>query len=72
MKRFRVTEDLDFETVVAKFDTLDEVVKYCYSRKDISPSYLNVECLVDDIKIDCDQLLGIWEDGERPGDLQFF
>ena len=68
MKRFRVSENLDFERIVAKFDTLQEVVDYCYSRKDISPSYLNVECLEDDIKIDCDELLGAFEDGECPMD----
>ena len=72
MKRFRITEDLGFEEIVAKFDTISEVVKYVYSREDITPAYLNVECLEDDIKIDCDELLGAWEDGERPEDLQFF
>jgi len=72
MKRFRVSENLDFEEIVAKFDTIEEVVEYVNGRDDISPAYLNVECLEDDIKIDCDELLGAWEDGERPEDLQFF
>ncbi len=72
MKRFRVVENLDFQKIVAKFDTIVEVVEYVYSRDDISPAYLDVECLEDDIKIDCDELLGVWEEGERPEDLQFF
>lgn len=69
MKRFRVTEDYN---VVGKFNTLQEVVDYCNGRDDISPSYLNVECLVDDITICCDELVGTFDEGECPEDLTFF
>jgi hypothetical protein len=31
-----------------------------------------VECLVDEIEIEADELIAAWLEGERPEDLQFF
>ena len=73
MKRFRVIEVVDYRVVVAKCDTLLEVVEYVHGVEEhIHPQYLYVECLVDDITINCDELLGSFEDGESPLDLQYF
>lgn len=41
-------------------------------KRDLSLQQYYVECIVDDIQIDADDLIEAWNKGERPGDLQFF
>lgn len=72
IKRFRVI-DPSGQSETGKYDTITEVVADLRSPKrkaDLFPYY--VECLVDDIKIDADELLAAWDEGERPEDLQSF
>ena len=72
IKRFRVT-DPNGLTETCSYDTIDEVVADLKSNKrDLSLSTYYVECLVDNIEIEADELLKAWDEGERPGDLQMF
>lgn len=71
-KRFKIV-DPSGRTENSRYDTIKELVADLQSKKrDLSmPSYY-VEDLEDDIEITADELLGAWNEGERPEDLQMF
>ena len=69
MKRFRV---LDFQrNVVFKSETTEACFKYLKTQ-DMGLSSFSVEDVVDDIEVDADDFVKAFDDGEDPGDLQFF
>lgn len=71
-KRFKIT-DPSGRTETSRYDTIKEVVKDLQSNKrDLSLQNYYVECLEDDIRIDADELLKAWDEGERLEDLNFF
>lgn len=72
MKRFKII-DPSGRTENTKYNTIKEVVEDLQSNKrDLSLQNYWVECLVDDIEVDADELLQAWKEGERPEDLQMF
>ena len=72
MKRFKIT-DPSGRTETTKHDTIEEVVENLLSPKcDLSSQNYYVECCIDDIEIDAEELITAWKEGERPKDLQFF
>lgn len=72
IKRFKVT-DPSGRTETKRYDTIKEVIEDLKSSKrDLSLQRYYVECLVDEIEIEADELLKAWDEGERPGDLQMF
>jgi hypothetical protein len=72
MKRFKVI-DPSGRTETGRYNTMIEVVNDLQSSKrDLSLQHYMVECLIDDIEIDADELLEAWNRGERFEDLQFF
>lgn len=72
MKRFRIIDPSGhFETT--KHDTILEVIKELDQRRDnVCLDTYYVECLIDEIEINADELISAWLDGERPEDLQMF
>ena len=72
IKRFKVT-DPSGRTETMRYDTIKEVVSDLKSSKrDLSLQRYYVECLVDEIEMEADDLLKAWDEGERPEDLQMF
>lgn len=72
MKRFRIT-DPSGRTETTHHDSIEEVIEnLTMGDRDVSLQTYYVECLVDDIEINADELLVAWREGERPEDLQFF
>lgn len=72
MKRFKII-DPSGRTENTTHDTIEEVVKDLLSdKRDLSLQTYYVECLVDDIEIEADELINAWKEGERPEDLQMF
>jgi hypothetical protein len=72
MKRFKII-DPSSRTENTRYNTIKEVVKDLLSTKrDLSLQTYYVECLVDEIEIEADELIAAWKEGERPEDLQFF
>lgn len=72
MNRFVITAPFGY-AAPTYHKTIEEVVKQLKSKKcGISLNTYYVDCLIDDIQITADELLQVWEEGERPQDLQFF
>jgi len=72
MKRFIIT-DPSGHIETTKHDTISEVIKEIDKRHDnICLDTYYVECLIDDIQINADELISAWLEGERPEDLQMF
>ena len=72
MKRFKII-DPSGRTPNTKYDTIKEVVEDLQgSKRDLGLQTYYVECLVDEIEIEADELMQAWENGERPEDLQMF
>ena len=72
MKRFKII-DPSGRTENTRYNTIKEVVEDLLSTKrDLSLQKYYVECLVDDIEIEADELIAAWNEGERPEDLQMF
>jgi hypothetical protein len=72
MERFKII-DPSGRTSNTRYETLKEVVEdLLSSKRDLSLQKYYVECSVDDIEIEADDLIAVWNDGERPEDLQFF
>ena len=72
MERFRII-DPSGRRETTKHETIVHVIKTLNSSScDLSFQHYIVECIVDDIEINADELLEAWRDGERPGDLQMF
>ena len=72
IKRFKLT-DPSGRTETARYDTIKEVISDLQSSKrDLSLQRYYVECLIDEIEIEADELMKYWDDGERPEDLQMF
>jgi hypothetical protein len=72
MKRFKII-DPSSRTENTRHSTIEEVVKDLLSTKrDLYLQTYYVECLVDEIEIEADELIAAWKEGERPEDLQFF
>jgi hypothetical protein len=72
MKRFKII-DPSGRTENTRYNTIKEVVEDLLSNKrDLSLQNYYVECSVDDIEIEADELLDAWRDDERPEDLQMF
>jgi hypothetical protein len=72
MKRFKII-DPSGRTENTRYNTIKEVVEDLLSNKrDLSLQKYYVECLVDDIEIEADELIAAWKEGERPEDLQMF
>jgi hypothetical protein len=71
-KRFKIT-DPSGRTENCRYTTIEEVVAdLTSSKRDLSLQTYYVECLMDEIEIEADELLEAWRRGERPQDLQFF
>jgi hypothetical protein len=71
-KRFKIT-DPSGRTENTVFSTIKEVINDLKSSKrDMSLQTYYVECLVDEIEIEADELIAAWNEGERPEDLQMF
>jgi uncharacterized UBP type Zn finger protein len=72
MKRFKII-DPSGRTESTRHNTIKEVVDdLLSSKRDLSLQNYYVECLVDDIEIEADELIAAWKKGERPKDLQMF
>jgi hypothetical protein len=72
MKRFTVV-DPSGRTENTSHKTIKEVISDLQSNKrDLSLQTYFVECSIDDIEINADELLQAWKEGERPEDLQMF
>jgi hypothetical protein len=72
MKRFKII-DPSVRTENTRYDTIKEVVAdLLSSNRDLSLQNYYVECSVDDIQIEADELIAAWKEGERPEDLQMF
>ncbi len=72
MKRFKII-DPSGRIENTRHKTIKEVVEDLLSNKrDLSLQNYYVECLVDDIEIEADELITAWNEGERPEDLQMF
>jgi len=72
MKRFRII-DPSGRHETTKHDTILEVIKELDKRRDnVCLETYYVECLIDDIEINADELISAWLEGERPEDLQMF
>lgn len=72
MKRFKII-DPSGRTENTRHNTIKEVVDdLLSSKRDLSLQKYYVECLVDDIEIEADELISAWKEGERPEDLQMF
>jgi hypothetical protein len=71
-KRFKIV-DPSGRTENTRYSTIKEVVDDLKSSKrDMSLQTYYVECLVDDIEIEADELIEAYDRGETPEDLQFF
>ena len=72
MKRFKII-DPSGRTENTRYSAIKEVVDDLLSNKrDLSLQSYYVECSVDDIEIETDELIAAWKEGERPEDLQMF
>lgn len=72
MKRFKII-DPSGRTENTRYNTIKEVVSdLLSSKRDLSLQNYYVECSVDDIEIEADELIKAWKEGERPEDLQMF
>lgn len=74
IKRFRIWyRDGIQDTTVLRCDTIAEVIEWCKKNelKAMLDNYM-VECLLDEIEIQTDELMEAWAQGERPEDLQMF
>ena len=72
MKRFKII-DPSGRTENTRHNTIKEVVDDLLSpKRDLSLQNYYVECSVDDIEIEADELIVVWREGERPEDLQMF
>ena len=73
-KRFRIWLSNGIQrTTEARFDTISEVIRWCQDNEEkamLDPYW--VECLVDEIEVQTDELMEAWARGERPEDLQMF
>ena len=68
MKQFRITED---NQVIEKFDTLQQCVD-CLNKLEMGLHGYYVEDLENDIEVDGDEVLEVFDRGESPKDLTFF
>ena len=72
MKRFKII-DPSGRTENTRHSTIKQVVEDLLSpKRDLSLQNYYVECSVDDMEIDADELIKVWKEGERPEDLQMF
>jgi hypothetical protein len=72
MKRFKIV-DPSGRTGNTLYSTLKEVVDDLKSgKRDMSLQTYYVECAVDEIEIEADELIDAYNRGETPEDLQFF
>ena len=72
MKRFKII-DPSGRTENTRYSTIKKVVDdLLSSKRDLSLQIYYVECLVDEIQIQSDELITAWKEGERPEDLQMF
>lgn len=72
MKRFKII-DPSGRTENTRHSTIKEVVNdLLSSKRDLSLQKYYVECSVDEIEIEADELIASWKEGERPEDLQMF
>jgi hypothetical protein len=72
IKRFKII-DPSGRTENSRYYTIKEVIEDLQSNKrDLSLQNYHVECLIDEIEIEADELLEAWGEGERPEDLQMF
>jgi hypothetical protein len=72
MKRFKII-DPSGRTENTRYNTIKEVVEdLLSSKRDLSLQNYYVECLVDGIEIEADELIAAWNEGENPEDLQMF
>lgn len=71
-KRFKII-DPSGRTENKRYATIKEVVSDLLSEKrDLSLQKYYVECLIDEIEIEADELILAWNNDERPEDLQMF
>jgi hypothetical protein len=72
MNRFMISAPYGYQKPTYH-KTIEEVVNQLKSKAcDTSLNTYYITCLIDDIEITADELLQVWEEGERPEDLQFF
>lgn len=71
VKRFRVF-NTEYQTRVFEADTTNEVADF-FSKQDVTTlEEFFVDCVIDDIEVTANDFMEVWNEGERPGDLQFF
>jgi len=72
MKRFKIIDPSE-RTENTRHSTIKQVVDDLLSdKRDLSLQNYYVECLIDEIEIEADELIKAWNEGERPEDLQMF
>ena len=72
IKRFKVI-DPSYRSETTRHETIEQVVAELKSKnRDMSLQTYYVECVIDDIEIEADELIKAWEKGERPDDLSSF
>lgn len=71
IKRFRLW-DIENQAVILRTDSLEECALEILKKDSLIWSEFFVEDLIDDIEVNCEELMSVWESGERPGDLQMF
>jgi len=72
MKRFKII-DPSGHTENTRHNTIEEVVNDLLGKgRDMSLQTYYVNCLIDEIEIEADELISVWLEGERPDDLQMF
>lgn len=78
LKRFRV-KDSNYQEVAAKFDTTEECYHFIKNGGSISnpiglqvTNELMVEDVQEDIQVSGNEFVRVFDEGECPGDLDFF
>lgn len=70
-KRFRVF-NRELQSSPFRADTTKEIFDWLKKQDSLLIGDLFIDCTVDDIEVDAQEFIDVWEQGERPGDLQFF
>lgn len=74
MKRFRVISDMSSSSLF-KANTTDEIYSWMFENFNDKVDELDgktIECLEDEIEVSAKEFWLAFEEGECPGDLQFF
>ena len=72
MKRFRIKKDDSISFIEFKADTTQEIYDYILKSDPLNLECYLIDCVVDDMEINCREFRQSFEDGECPFDLSFF